>query len=224
MMRIAQAPIQFTKQPYIEDVGPRKIESIQFSTFGESEILKAAEVQVYRGVYYDSAKKPWENGLLDPHMGPANKNGICETCHGNFRECPGHYGYLTLALPVYNVGYLITVLDILKCICKVDAYSSTYMFVHSIYFDLQISLSLSLSLSLFWIQVDAKYTSYLLLVHHFVRRTDLNNYRSARMTFFCLKKKILLPICLLFATCVLMCPKKKIPFSLHSEHAKRCCF
>lgn len=43
-------------------------ESIQFSTFGESEILKAAEVQVYRGVYYDSAKKPWENGLLDPHM------------------------------------------------------------------------------------------------------------------------------------------------------------
>ncbi|XP_027150331.1 DNA-directed RNA polymerase III subunit 1-like isoform X1 [Coffea eugenioides] len=118
MTRIAQAPIQFTKQPYIEDVGPRKIESIQFSTFGESEILKAAEVQVYRGVYYDSAKKPWENGLLDPHMGPANKNGICETCHGNFRECPGHYGYLTLALPVYNVGYLITVLDILKCICK----------------------------------------------------------------------------------------------------------
>ena len=43
-------------------------ESIQFSTFGESEILKATEVQVYHGVYYDSAKKPWENGLLDPHM------------------------------------------------------------------------------------------------------------------------------------------------------------
>lgn len=134
-------------------------------------------------------------------QGPANKNGICETCHGNFRECPGHYGYLTLALPVYNVGYLSTVLDILKCICKVDAYSSIYIVVHSVHFDMQILIS-------FGIQVDAKYTSYLLLVHNFVCRTDLNNYGSARMTFFC-RKKISLPICLLFATCVLMCQKKK---------------
>lgn len=43
-------------------------ESICFSTLGESEILKAAEVEVYRGVYYDPSKKPIEHGLLDPHM------------------------------------------------------------------------------------------------------------------------------------------------------------
>ncbi|CDP06310.1 unnamed protein product [Coffea canephora] len=89
MTRIAQPLIQFTKQPYIEDVGPHKIESIQFSTFGEFEILKAVEVQVYRSVYYDSAKKSWENGLLDPHMGPANKNGICETCLGTLENVQG---------------------------------------------------------------------------------------------------------------------------------------
>ncbi|XP_059593422.1 DNA-directed RNA polymerase III subunit 1 [Vitis vinifera] len=110
--------IQFTKEPYIEDVGPRKIESIRFALFSESEISKAAEVQVWRGVYYDANRKPIENGLLDPRMGPANKNGTCATCLGNFRDCPGHCGYLTLALPVYNVGYLSTIVDILKCICK----------------------------------------------------------------------------------------------------------
>lgn len=110
--------IQFTKEPYIEDVGPRKIESIRFAMFSESEITKAAEVQVWRGVYYDANRKPIENGLLDPRMGPANKNGTCATCLGNFRDCPGHCGYLTLALPVYNVGYLSTIVDILKCICK----------------------------------------------------------------------------------------------------------
>lgn len=110
--------IQFTKEPYIEDVGPRKIESIRFAMFSESEISKAAEVQVWRGVYYDANRKPIENGLLDPRMGPANKNGTCATCLGNFRDCPGHCGYLTLALPVYNVGYLSTIVDILKCICK----------------------------------------------------------------------------------------------------------
>ncbi|KAL8485814.1 hypothetical protein ACS0TY_027920 [Phlomoides rotata] len=117
-MRRAQTTLQFTKQPYIEDVGPRRIESIQFSTFSGSEVLQAAEVQVSRGLYYDQNKKPEDNGLLDPHMGPPNKNGTCKTCGGNFRECPGHCGYLALALPVYNVGYLGTIVDIMKCICK----------------------------------------------------------------------------------------------------------
>ncbi|KAJ4725928.1 DNA-directed RNA polymerase subunit [Melia azedarach] len=110
--------ILFTKQPYIEDVGPRKIKSIQFSMMSSSEIMRAAEVQVYKGQYYSSNRVPIEGGLLDPRMGPANKSCTCATCHGGFSDCPGHYGYLNLALPVYNVGYLSTILDILKCICK----------------------------------------------------------------------------------------------------------
>lgn len=52
-------------------------------------------------------------------QGPANKNCLCATCHGSFGNCPGHFGYLKLALPVYNVGYMSTIVDILKCICKV---------------------------------------------------------------------------------------------------------
>ena len=57
--------------------------------------------------------------FLSFFKGPPNKFGTYATCHGTFAECPGHYGYLTLALPVYNVGYLNTIVDILKCICKV---------------------------------------------------------------------------------------------------------
>lgn len=52
-------------------------------------------------------------------QGPANKGCKCATCHANFGDCPGHYGYLSLALPVFNVGYFTTILEILKCICKV---------------------------------------------------------------------------------------------------------
>lgn len=52
-------------------------------------------------------------------QGPPNKNSVCATCHGSYKECPGHYGYLKLALPVYNVGYINSIVDILKCICKV---------------------------------------------------------------------------------------------------------
>ncbi|XP_048139479.1 DNA-directed RNA polymerase III subunit 1 isoform X2 [Rhodamnia argentea] len=108
----------FTKEPYVEDVGPRRIKSIRFSTFSASEVGKIAEVQVYRGVYYDQKRMPLEGGLLDPRMGPANKSFRCNTCYGDFKDCPGHFGYLTLALPVYNVGFLAKILEILKSICK----------------------------------------------------------------------------------------------------------
>ncbi|TXG73952.1 hypothetical protein EZV62_002531 [Acer yangbiense] len=110
--------LAFTKQPYIEDVGPRRIKSIQFSMMSGTEIMKAAEVQVHLGRYYQNNKVPFEGGLLDPRMGPANKTCVCATCHGDFGDCPGHYGYFNLALPVYNVGYMSTILDVLKCICK----------------------------------------------------------------------------------------------------------
>ncbi|RZC60092.1 hypothetical protein C5167_021852 [Papaver somniferum] len=116
----AQAQFQFTKQPYVEDVGPRKIQSIKFSMMSGPEIMKASEVQVYDSGFYDQNIKPKKNALLDSRMGPAgSKMGIiCETCHGDFANCPGHYGYLHLCLLVFNVGYFNAILNILKCICK----------------------------------------------------------------------------------------------------------
>lgn len=111
--------ILFTKQPYIEDNEPRRIERIKFSMFSASEISKIAEVEVFKGLYYDTQKKPIANGLLDPKMGPPNKSsGLCATCHAKYEDCPGHYGCLNLALPVFNIGYIGSILDLLKCICK----------------------------------------------------------------------------------------------------------
>jgi len=48
-----------------------------------------------------------------------NKSLGCATCHGNFHDCPWHYAYLNPALHVFNVGYLGSIFEILKCICKV---------------------------------------------------------------------------------------------------------
>ena len=46
--------------------------SMKFSTLSESEIGKIAEVQVWKGAYYDQFKKPIPGGLLDPRMVPFN--------------------------------------------------------------------------------------------------------------------------------------------------------
>ncbi|XP_016187356.1 DNA-directed RNA polymerase III subunit 1 [Arachis ipaensis] len=109
--------ITFTKEPYIEDAGPRIVKSMKFSSLSDSEIGKLAEVQVFKGSYYDHFKKPIP-GVLFFLLGPANKELICATCGGDFAHCPGHFGYLNLALPIFNIGFLGTIVEILKSICK----------------------------------------------------------------------------------------------------------
>ncbi|TVU15448.1 hypothetical protein EJB05_38969 [Eragrostis curvula] len=110
--------LRCTKDPFIQVVGTRRIGSIRFSTLSGNEIRKSAEVQVWSNRIYDEHMAPISSGLLDARMGAPNKLGQCSTCHGSFAECPGHFGYLKLALPVFNVGFFNCVLDVLKCICK----------------------------------------------------------------------------------------------------------
>nr|CAB3484960.1 unnamed protein product [Digitaria exilis] len=115
--------LRCTKEPFIEDVGTRTIKSIRFSVLSGNEIRKSAEAQVWNNRIYDHEMQPIPNGLLDPRMGLAKKREKgkelrCSTCHGIFSDCPGHFGYLKLALPVFNVGFFNCILDVLKCICK----------------------------------------------------------------------------------------------------------
>ncbi|KAL4189457.1 hypothetical protein AMTRI_Chr08g165460 [Amborella trichopoda] len=109
----------FTKKPFVEDIGPRKIKSVQFCMLSGPEIVKAAETQVYKRDYYNRTDlKPAEHGVLDTRMGFSTKSGSCATCFGDFQTCPGHFGYLKLALPVFHVGYFRTTIIVLQCICK----------------------------------------------------------------------------------------------------------
>ncbi|KAK7382235.1 hypothetical protein VNO80_01021 [Phaseolus coccineus] len=60
--------------------------------------------------------RPQGRNVASAVKGPANKSLDYATCHGNFHDCPGNYGYLNLALPVFNVGYLGSIMEILKCL------------------------------------------------------------------------------------------------------------
>ncbi|XP_044972011.1 DNA-directed RNA polymerase III subunit 1-like [Hordeum vulgare subsp. vulgare] len=91
---------------------------MRFSMLSGKEIRQSAEAQVWNNRIYGPDMKPVPNGLLDTRMGAANKQGDCGTCHGSYTECPGHFGYLKLALPVFNVSFFNNILDVVKCICK----------------------------------------------------------------------------------------------------------
>ncbi len=40
-------------------------------------------------------------------MGSTNRSWNCTTCEGSSIDCPGHFGHIQFAEPVYHIGKLI---------------------------------------------------------------------------------------------------------------------
>ncbi|CAM9651215.1 unnamed protein product, partial [Phaeothamnion confervicola] len=69
---------------------------------------------------------PLYGGVNDPRMGTFDQRAKCKTCdcaytggsNGNkINDCPGHFGHIELARPVFHVGFLDTALKVLRCVC-----------------------------------------------------------------------------------------------------------
>ena len=67
---------------------------------------------------------PAYGGVNDPRMGSIDKRGRCKTCDCTYtgsgskvNDCPGHFGHIELAMPVYHVGFIDDVVRILRCVC-----------------------------------------------------------------------------------------------------------
>ena len=50
-------------------------------------------------------------------LGTNDRNFKCATCSGSMNDCPGHFGHLELAKPVFHVGFLNKTKKILECVC-----------------------------------------------------------------------------------------------------------
>ena len=64
----------------------------------------------YRGL-------PASGGLLDPLMGTVDRRHLCATCRNDPRGCQGHTGYMSLSFPMYHIGFIDTVVKILRMTC-----------------------------------------------------------------------------------------------------------
>ncbi|KAH7967181.1 hypothetical protein HPB49_023338 [Dermacentor silvarum] len=61
--------------------------------------------------------RPKLGGLMDPRQGVIDRTSRCQTCAGNMTECPGHFGHIDLAKPVFHCGFLTKTIKILRCVC-----------------------------------------------------------------------------------------------------------
>lgn len=51
--------------------------------------------------------RPREGGLSDPKLGTIDRSYLCGTCGETDKECPGHFGHIELASPVFHIGIFI---------------------------------------------------------------------------------------------------------------------
>jgi len=92
------------------------IVSVQFGISNPDDILKRSVVEVTTEKTSQSGQ-PVANGVFDPRFGVIENGKVCPTCKQTNQHCPGHFGHIRLARPVYLYQFFDTVEKICNTIC-----------------------------------------------------------------------------------------------------------
>ena len=92
------------------------INGIQFSVMSANEIKCRSVAEIVSTDTF-AGNEPVIGGLFDPRMGVIDHNKICQTCQQKNNFCPGHFGHIELAKPLYYIQFFDTIKKILKCVC-----------------------------------------------------------------------------------------------------------
>lgn len=77
---------------------------------GNQKNMSVAKIE-YAELIDEGTKRPKIGGLHDPRMGTINRNFKCQTCSEGMAECPGHFGHIELAKPVYLNGMTLSLIS-----------------------------------------------------------------------------------------------------------------
>ena len=94
----------------------RRVKNIQFSVMNPELIKNSSVCEVTTPELYHN-NKPKFHGLFDLRMGTMDPLFICNTCEQRMDKCPGHFGHIELAKPVYYIQFFNTVRKILQITC-----------------------------------------------------------------------------------------------------------
>jgi DNA-directed RNA polymerase II subunit RPB1 len=89
---------------------------IQFGLFSPDEIRKGSVAEITNRETYVN-NKAVVGGMFDTRMGTLEPGLICPTDGLDYIQCPGYFGHMELAKPVFYIQYLDTVVNIAQCIC-----------------------------------------------------------------------------------------------------------
>lgn len=92
------------------------VKGIQFSILSNEEIIKRSVVEIKKPDTFDR-NEPVVSGLFDRRMGVLDHNRICHTCEQKNIFCPGHFGHIVLARPIFHAMFFDVARKVLRCVC-----------------------------------------------------------------------------------------------------------
>ncbi|KAJ5624922.1 hypothetical protein N7510_001231 [Penicillium lagena] len=114
----------------------RTVKEIQFGLFAPEEIKRMSVVHIeypetlvgnpkkhdaiaarLTASQDDQRQRPRTKGINDPRLGTIDRQYNCETCEEGPKECPGHFGHIELASPVFHIGFLTKIKKLLETVC-----------------------------------------------------------------------------------------------------------
>ncbi len=101
----------------IQNIETDVIKGVQFGVYSEQEILSTAVCEVKSLQIYDFSGLPAREGLSDPRMGVTLRGLQCQTCQGDMKSCPGHFGRVALEEMIYHPQFIEMTYKILKSVC-----------------------------------------------------------------------------------------------------------
>lgn len=89
---------------------------VQFGIANPKDIASRSVVEVTTDKTYQS-NQPYPGGVFDSRFGVIDNGKVCPTCKQTNVKCPGHFGHIRLARPVYLYQFLDTIQKILQVVC-----------------------------------------------------------------------------------------------------------
>ena len=93
-----------------------RIIGVQFGIANPDDIVARSVVEVITDNTY-RAGQPVVGGVFDPKFGVIENGKVCATCKHTNLLCPGHFGHIKLARPVYLYQFLDSIQKILQVVC-----------------------------------------------------------------------------------------------------------
>jgi len=92
------------------------VKGIQFTLMSPDEIRTRSVAEI-TSTDTCNGSEPVIGGLFDPRMGVIEHNKKCCTCDQKNTFCPGHFGHINLAAPVFYIQFFDTVRKLMTCVC-----------------------------------------------------------------------------------------------------------
>ena len=105
------APIRKVREVQFGILSPEEIVRLSFTFLPFPRVSDCQRQKAYSvakiehpEVMDETTHKPKLGGLMDPRMGTIDRYFKCQTCGEGMSECPGHFGHIELARPVFHPG------------------------------------------------------------------------------------------------------------------------